>query len=130
VRARFRVTHVLTVGAPIGAFRVPDGVQVLAVEHTDDVVPRLDGRANPDRSGWVTVRRTVHAPGVAADAVAAHDLDGYRRTMALADRSTDPSIRAYRSGLAMFLEAPGARGWSNEVSARRVPLETAARGPA
>jgi hypothetical protein len=119
VRERYRITHVLTVGSPIGEYPVPDDVQVLAVEHTDDVVPRLDGRANPDRAGWVTVRRTLHVPGMPADAVAAHDLDRYRQTVALVDASDDPSLRAYRAGLEPFLDRPGAQGWSNEVSARR-----------
>jgi hypothetical protein len=125
VRERYRVTHVLTVGSPIAEYRVPDDVQVLAVEHADDAVPRLDGRANPDRSGWVTVQRTVHDPGTPADAAAAHDLDAYRRTVELVDHSADPSLQAYRSGLEPFLDRPGAQGWSNEVSARRVPPEPA-----
>jgi hypothetical protein len=125
VRERYRVTHVLTVGSPIAEYRVPDDVQVLAVEHADDAVPRLDGRANPDRSGWVTVQRTVHDPGTPADAAAAHDLDAYRRTVELVDHSADPSLRAYRSGLEPFLDRPGAQGWSDEVSARRVPAEPA-----
>jgi hypothetical protein len=123
VRDRYRVTHVLTVGSPIAEYRLPDDVQMLAVEHTDDTVPRLDGRANPDRSGWVTVQRTVHDPGIPADAAAAHHLDAYRRTVELVDHSADPSLRAYRSGLEPFLDRPGAQGWSNEVSARRVPVD-------
>lgn len=119
VRARYRITHVLAVGSPIAEYRIPDEVGVLAVEHADDVVPRLDGRANPDRASWVTVRRTLHPPGAPADAVAAHDLERYRETAGLVDDSDDPSVRAFRSGLEPFLDRPGAQGWSNAVSARR-----------
>jgi pimeloyl-ACP methyl ester carboxylesterase len=119
VRARYHITHVVTVGSPVAGFRVPPDVQLLCVEHTDDAVPRLDGRPDPDRAGWVTVRRTVHDPGAPANALRAHDLDEYRRTMALVDRSTDQSLRAYRAGLEPFLDRPGATGWSNDVTLRR-----------
>lgn len=119
VRTRFHITHVLTVGSPVAEFPVPADVQVLSVEHTDDPVPRLDGRPDPDRAGWVTVRRTVHDPGAPTDALRAHDLDEYRRTLALADRSDDPSLRAYRAGLEPFLGRPGAVGWSNDVTVSR-----------
>lgn len=119
VRARYRITQVVTVGSPIAGFGIPDGVQVLAVEHRDDAVPLLDGRANPDRSGWITVRRTAHAPGAPVDALAAHDLDRYRETLRQVDRSDDPSLQVYRSGLEPFLDRPGARSWSIEVRACR-----------
>ncbi|HET9657213.1 MAG TPA: hypothetical protein VFP72_17810 [Kineosporiaceae bacterium] len=122
VRARYDITHVVTVGSPIAGYPVPDDVQVLAVEHTDDVVPRLDGRANPDRHGWVTVERTLHAPGALADAVTAHDLDTYRGTMRLVDRSRDLSVQAFRAGLDPFLDRPGATGWAMEFVAQREPV--------
>jgi hypothetical protein len=54
---RFRITHVVTAGAPIGltAGALPRRVQVLALEGGGDVVPHLDGAANPDRANVTTV---------------------------------------------------------------------------
>jgi hypothetical protein len=46
----FDVTHVITAGAPVGltAGSLPRQVQLLALEGRRDVVPHLDGTANPD----------------------------------------------------------------------------------
>lgn len=55
LRATYRIGHVVTAGSPIGAMPVPDGARVLALEHAADIVPRLDGRANPDSARRLTV---------------------------------------------------------------------------
>jgi hypothetical protein len=77
----FNVTHVITAGSPIGltAGGVPGTVQVLALENAQDVVPHLDGVANPDRPNVTTASSergdgTIggdHAVGSAYVAVAA-----------------------------------------------------------
>jgi pimeloyl-ACP methyl ester carboxylesterase len=53
----FDVTHVITAGAPIGRTvgSLPARVKVLALENTTDVVPHLDGVANPDKPNVTTV---------------------------------------------------------------------------
>ena len=61
--ARHQVTHVVTLGAPVGRMPVPPDTQVLSLEHTRDAVPRLDGQPNPDRATWVTVTRDAHGAG-------------------------------------------------------------------
>jgi hypothetical protein len=52
----FRVTHVVTAGAPIGRTvgQLPASVEVLALENAEDVVPHLDGAANPDEPNVTT----------------------------------------------------------------------------
>ncbi|MGE9807410.1 hypothetical protein [Janibacter sp. G1551] len=108
-RSRHRVTHVATTGAPVARFAVPASVQVLAMEHDRDPVPRLDGRPNPDRATWVTVRRDPAADvdGAAGtgrrSAAAHHERALYARTADLVDASTDPSLRAWRDSAAPFL---------------------------
>jgi hypothetical protein len=64
----FNVTHVVTAGSPIGRTvgRVPAAVQVLALENARDVVPHLDGRANPDRRN-VTTASSGHGDGTVLD---------------------------------------------------------------
>jgi hypothetical protein len=106
-RSRFTVTHVLTAGSPVAANPVPSGVDVLSLEHTDDLVPALDGRRDPDRSRWVTVRRTVRPVGLVPDPPGAHDIGAYTRTAALVDTSDDPSVLAWRAGLTPFLAGAG-----------------------
>lgn len=52
----FDVTHVVTAGSPVGrtVSQLPTGVRVLALENERDVVPHLDGVANPDRRNVIT----------------------------------------------------------------------------
>jgi PGAP1-like protein len=106
-RSRFTVTHVLTAGSPVAGYPVPRDLQVLSLEHTDDVVPALDGRRDPDRSRWVTVRRTLRPVGLVVDPEGAHDIGAYTRTAALVDASEDPSVAAWRAGLTPFLTGAG-----------------------
>jgi len=115
---RFKVTHVVAAGSPVGAVAVPPGVAVLTLEHGDDLVPALDGTPNPDRPDWVTVR---HAPPVGRHPAVAHDARGYVDTAALVDASSDASLRAWRAGLGPFLDRPGATATSLAVVGRRVP---------
>ncbi len=108
-RARFHVTHVLSAGAPIAGYDIGDGVAVLAVENEDDLVPRLDGRSNPDRVEWVSV--VVSTPGPAstpgASEPAPHAIQSYARAGAVVDASTDVSIHQWRATAAEFMNGPG-----------------------
>ena len=70
---KFNVTHVITSGAPIGltVSALPSRVQVLALENERDVVPHLDGVANPDKPNVTTVS-SMHGDGsIGGD----HDID-------------------------------------------------------
>jgi pimeloyl-ACP methyl ester carboxylesterase len=108
-RRRFRVTHVVAAGAPIGRAAVPASVRVLALEHRRDPVPRLDQRPDPDRPRWVTVHRDL---GVEVDeAWEAHDSRRYTGTARHVDRSHDASLRHWRRHSARFLAGEQARAW-------------------
>jgi pimeloyl-ACP methyl ester carboxylesterase len=115
---RFRVTHVVAAGSPLAGYPVRPGVAVLALEHDDDLVPALDGAPDPDRADWITVRRS---PQRGRDPAAAHDSGAYTETGALVDASADPSLRAWRAGLAPFLARPGASATGLLVVGRRTP---------
>ncbi|WP_191564895.1 hypothetical protein [Janibacter melonis] len=110
------LSHVVTTGAPIGGVPVPEGVSVLSLEHVQDLVPALDGARNPDRAGWVTVRRDLRGdlpgdlrrlPDAVPTATGAHSGRLYESTGALVDErtATDPSLRRWREGAADFLDA-------------------------
>jgi len=119
VTSRYGVTHVVAAGAPVAAYRVPARVQVLSVEHSDDLVPSLDGAPNPQRSSWLTLTRRLTAPGARVDPLDAHGMDGYLRSAALVDRSTDPSVVRHRRSLAPFLAGPGVTATTVDVVGRR-----------
>ena len=94
-------------------------------------MPALDGAVNPDRAGWVTVRRPSGAREVPPDPAAAHDADAYAATGALVDASADPSLVAWRAALAPFVAGPGVTAVRTVVTGRRSRRAgTTARGSA
>jgi pimeloyl-ACP methyl ester carboxylesterase len=103
---RFRITHVVTAGAPVGdtVGAVPRDVRVLAVENEHDAVPHLDDRANPAKLNVLTA--TVHhdhgSPG------SNHELEGsYVPGARDIDASDDPAIRVWLDSARPFLDATG-----------------------
>jgi pimeloyl-ACP methyl ester carboxylesterase len=112
VREEFSITHVLTSGAPVASVSVPEPVQVLSIEHSDDLVPRLDGSVNRDRPNWITVSTPAPTAGLSpsdrSEPLLAHRLELYRSTAERVDRSVDPSIAFWRGGLAAWLPPPQA----------------------
>ncbi|MCH8613495.1 thioesterase domain-containing protein [Arsenicicoccus dermatophilus] len=90
-RRGYRVTHVVTAGAPIGSLRQPDGVTTLALDGDQDVVTKLDGRANRDQARRVTVRFASGLPDPAGN----HALGTYVQAAREVDRAApaDPSLR-------------------------------------
>ena len=125
-RQRFSVTHVVTAGAPVAGLGGPDGVRMLSIEHTDDVVPRLEGDRNPDRPSWVTATRPSTAdPAIAARILhepgLAHSLPAYVATASALDDSADPSIQAWREGFEVFVDRPGASSSARAVEVIRRP---------
>lgn len=53
--ADVNVTALVTVGAPISDFPVDEGIDVLSIEHEQDLVPDLDGNENPAKDHWSTI---------------------------------------------------------------------------
>ncbi|GAA1860620.1 hypothetical protein [Brevibacterium marinum] len=53
--ADVNVTALVTVGAPISDFPVHEDIDVLSIEHEQDLVPDLDGNENPAEDHWSTV---------------------------------------------------------------------------
>jgi pimeloyl-ACP methyl ester carboxylesterase len=98
----FHVSHVITAGAPIGIdlARLPDHIQVLALENAHDIVPHLDAITNPDRPNITTVTISQDHGGVGAN----HELaTSYLPAARLLDSSDDPSIRAFVTSIQVFL---------------------------
>ncbi|WP_432498897.1 hypothetical protein [Kineococcus gypseus] len=112
--ARYRVTHLVTAGAPVDGLPVAGHVRVLSLEHTGDLVPALDGSAARGSAARTVVRRDLSADPllaaeVARDPLLAHGWRSYLATAALVDASDDPALVEHRRSAAAFLDAPGAR---------------------
>ena len=102
---RFRITHIVTAGSPIGhvARDLPEDIQVLSLENSADLVPRLDAAANPDRPDitTVTVDDQHH------DVIANHDLSTtYLPAAEAAEHSCSRSVDGFLSSAQGFLDAP------------------------
>lgn len=120
IRERYRVTHVLTAGSPVGAIKAPPhGVRTLSLENTDDVVPALDGRGNLDAERRLTVTFTG-APGEGP-----HDLAQYVAAGVRVDADPDPRLTDYRESLREggFLAEPrgGGTARTTRVDLRLTP---------
>lgn len=112
--ADVNVTAMMTVGAPISDFPVDSGIDVLSIEHEQDLVPDLDGNENPATDNWSTItvdydpdelRKT---PGLAdksdaeldemfASAGAAHSSTAYAASIGLLLRAGHPNLNRFTS---------------------------------
>ncbi len=104
----FRVTHVVTAGSPIGvsARRLPKDVQLLALENSGDVIPHLDGAANPAAPNLTTVTVSRNHGSLGRN----HGLDeSYLPGARDVDASDDASVLAFRSGADRFFTATEVR---------------------
>lgn len=78
----YSVDALTTFGAPVGGFDFSENTSVMAVEHHDDMVPPLDGVANPDGENRSTVRVDTQYNGQystvgSLSGVGAHDMYTY-----------------------------------------------------
>ncbi len=100
---RFRVTHVVTAGSPIGVTvgRLPAAVRVLAIENHNDVVPHLDGRTNPDRTNVTTVTINRGDGAIGPDHAVA---ESYLPGAGDIDASRNRSVRSFLSSARGFFD--------------------------
>ncbi|MFP5346897.1 MAG: hypothetical protein ACLGIA_07710 [Actinomycetes bacterium] len=118
-RKEFSVTTVLSAGSPVAGFDLPADVQVLSLEHEQDLIPALDDGRNADRANWTTVRRDLGQEAV-EDAFSGHRLDYYIQTAEAVDETVDPSVTAWRESARPFLATAGAQVEVVEWQARRL----------
>jgi len=97
----FRVTNVVTAGAPVADIPVPPSVQVLSLENAHDIVPHLDGHPNPDLPNRTTVTFDVQRGTVGDNhAIATAYLVGADAV----DASGDPSVRGFVDSAGAFFD--------------------------
>jgi hypothetical protein len=119
----FHVTHELTFGSPVGQLPIRQGIDGVAVEHTDDPVPALGGVRPSDGAAGddVVVRAPAFGPTASAGPLDAHQLGTYRATAAEMDASRSPLLARARDELHGFLD--GATPVASHLyRAERAPL--------
>ena len=62
---KYNIKSVVTLGSNTGNFRPSSGVHMVSLENSADIVPRLDGRTNPNVPNLTTVRtyKNYHSVG-------------------------------------------------------------------
>ncbi|MFL6140321.1 MAG: hypothetical protein ACJ72N_00435 [Labedaea sp.] len=98
----FHVTHVMTAGSPVGRMPVPDGVQMLSLENSGDVVAHLDASDNPASDNRTTVMFDNQSGTVGGNHAITHN---YADAAHQLDASTDPSVARFRDGATVFTGA-------------------------
>lgn len=93
------VTHVVAAGAPVDGFTAPQDTAVLAMHHTTDIVPALDGDQVAPASN-VTLVVSAGADAPTTDIKAQHRAASYvpvAQTIA-----ADPQLAGFRRGIDRF----------------------------
>jgi len=99
----YRISYVITVGAPLHQVELPEEINLIAVEHAEDVIPSLSGVAVPAVAAThVTVTRSLYATAQAprGELLPAHNLSRYVETGAVMDRSGDSKLMTEQKRIA------------------------------
>ncbi len=117
----YRVAGLVTLGAPIAHLAGRLEVPTLAIEHTNDLVPKLSLKANPLTENWVTVSRETQTDPAnnLSDLVEAHDLEAYRETAKQADESPENGITEFRKKLSGYAARTGGGSGQNTPGVAR-----------
>jgi pimeloyl-ACP methyl ester carboxylesterase len=113
----FQVAGILTFGSPIAAASIDPNCRVIAIEHTNDPVPTLDGGPNAIRENWITVREHYDLKAK-QNPIAVHDLAGYIETAGRLDSSKSSNAASALGFIRQF--AGRYAGRTEWYSARRV----------
>ena len=89
---KYKPVGLVTFGAPIAQLDLPDGLPILSVEHTNDIVPALSGAVNPLTTNWLTVEREVPT-ALGESNLNAHRISEYVSTAGQIDKDSNAGIR-------------------------------------
>ena len=99
----YTVSDVVTVGAPLHQVELPAEVNLVAVEHAEDVIPSLSGVSTTTAvASHITVTRSLYSTGSVprGELLPAHNLSRYVETGAVMDRSGDSTLSAQQKRIA------------------------------
>lgn len=89
----YRVTDLVTAGAPLRSVAIPPSVRVTILEHTDDLVPSLSGVPLASVAGAALLVRAASPDPTSSDMAEPHRLLGYLDTAARAETDSSPVLR-------------------------------------
>lgn len=105
----FNVTHIVTAGSPVGRMDLPPSINMLQLEHTEDIVSGLEGMPNPATPTRTTVQRDLLLSGdprmetLGRDITGAHHLVAYGSTAGLVDSGlAGTSASAWKESASAF----------------------------
>ena len=105
-----RVKGLVTFGAPISQLADQIKVPTVAIQHKNDIVPKLGLKANPLVENMVTVERVLPISTPVAAVLEAHDVSNYAKTAELADESQDFGLKRVREQVLAPFGAGGGIG--------------------
>ncbi len=97
----FEIKGLISFGGPISHLNLQ--VPTIAISHQSDPVSVLGGGVNPMRDNWVTVSGDAKFESL----VDAHRMNGYEKTAAELDQSSDPGFRRIQEKLWQDQDLPG-----------------------
>ncbi|WP_138315960.1 alpha/beta fold hydrolase [Rhodoluna limnophila] len=105
----YKVAGLVTIGSPISQLNQDIRVPTISLQHTNDLVPKLDLAQNALGKDWVTVEREapVSSSNSKPAVLQAHELSNYRGTALLADQSTDAGLARIRELITDFASGQG-----------------------
>jgi len=105
-----RVKGLVTFGAPISQLADQIKVPTVAIQHKNDIVPKLGLKANPLVENMVTVERILPISTPVAAVLEAHDVSNYAKTAELADDSQEVGLKRVREQVLAPFGAGGGIG--------------------
>lgn len=105
-----RVKGLVTFGAPISQLAEQIKVPTVAIQHKNDIVPKLGLKANPLVENMVTVERVLPISTPVAAVLEAHDVSNYAKTAELADESQEIGLKRVREQVLAQIGAGGTIG--------------------
>ena len=105
-----RVKGLVTFGAPIGQLANQIKVPTVAIQHKNDIVPKLGLKANPLVENMVTVEREIPISTPITAVLEAHDVANYAKTAELADESQEIGLKRVREQVLAQIGAGGSMG--------------------
>ena len=91
-----RVKGLVTFGAPISQLADQIKVPTVAIQHKNDIVPKLGLKANPVLENMVTVERVMRISEPLVAVLEAHEIEGYAKTAEMADKSQEIGLKRVR----------------------------------
>ncbi|WP_173921879.1 hypothetical protein [Agromyces sp. Marseille-P2726] len=115
----------VNLGGPVASAPTRDDAVLLSIEHEEDLVPAVGGAGHPSDQRLTVTRSVLEADRTYDGVLPAHELERYRETAALVDRSDEQRVAAFRELVGEITRGVDGEG-SEWVATREVSPVTGA----